>query len=173
MTDKSYSLGAGEKVSQVMIGTPNLLVWGDLLTKERVSIAGFMNTLAEAYVPLHDANILFLTPAEKTAPVTRPVVYVKLEEILLLFEVGASQPPPEETKVRRLEPLEALIGSYQIEGSLFKSPIATLQNMLLVAKDAYLPLYKATIRHVAKPWLGTFSADLVQIRRDRLIVAVR
>jgi len=173
MADKSYTLATGEKATQVMAGTPEALIWGDLVTKEQISLAGFVNTLAEDYVPLHDASVLFLTPAEKTAPLARSVVYIKLEEILLLFERGGSQPPPEETEVRRLEPLEVLIGSYHIEGLLFKSPIATIQNMLLVAKDAYLPLYQASIRHLAKPWLGTFRADLVQVRRDRLIVVVR
>ena len=173
MPDKPYALSPGEKATQVMAGTAEALIWGDLVTKERVSLAGFMNTLAEDYVPLRDANVLLLTPVEKTAPLARSMVYVRLGEILLLFERGGSEPPPEETEVRRLEPIEVLIGPYQIEGSLLKSPIATMQNLLLVMKDPYLPLYQATIRHVAKPWLGAFQADLVQVRRDRLIVAIR
>jgi hypothetical protein len=49
-----------------------------------------------------------------------------------------------------------------------KSPIATMQNLLLVTKDNYMPFYKATIRHTAKPWLGAFSTTMVQVRRDRL-----
>jgi len=86
MPDKPYTLAPGEKATQVMAGTAEVLIWGDLVTKERVSLTGFMNTLAEDYVPLRDANVLLLTPVEKTAPLARSMVYVRLGEILLLFE---------------------------------------------------------------------------------------
>ena len=65
-----------------------------------------------------------------------------------------------------------MIGSFQIEGTIVKSPVASLQNMLLVSREAYLTMYTVTVRHVAKPWLGTFSGDFVQLRRDQLLLAV-
>ena len=172
MSPKSYTLDPSEKATQVMIGTPDMLLWGDLVTKEHVMVSGFLNTLAEDFVPLRDAKVLFLAPAQKAAPLERPVVYVKLEEILLFLSMGEQSLLPEESEVRRYEPLEAIVGPFQVQGEILKSPIATLQNLLLVSKDTYMPFYKATVRHVAKPWLGTFSNSMVQIRRDRLTVAV-
>jgi hypothetical protein len=82
--------------------------------------------------------------------------------------MGESETLPEQSETRRLEPIEVFVASYRIEGLILKSPIADLHTMLLVAKEAYTPVYKATIRHVAKPWLGVFATDLVQVRLDRL-----
>jgi hypothetical protein len=156
-----------------MMGTPDLLLWGDLVTKEHVTVVGFLNTLAEDFVPVRDAKVLFLAPTQQAAPLERSIVYVKLEEILVFFSMGEQAELPEETEVRRYEPIEAIIGPFQVEGEILKSPIATLQNLLLVSKEAYMPFYKATIRHVGKPWLGNFSASMVQVRFDRLTVTLK
>lgn len=168
MSPKSYTLKSDEKAVQVMLGTSDILIWGDLVVKEHVRIGAFLTTLAEAFVPIHDAKILFLAPTQQMAPVERRVAYVKLEEILFFYSMSEDIPVPEETEVRRLEPIEMLIGGFQIGGMILKSPITTIQNLLLVTKDAYFPLHTATIRQVAKPWLGTFSSSTVQVRRDRL-----
>jgi hypothetical protein len=173
MSPKTYTLEPSEKATQVMVGTADLLIWGDLVTKEHARIVGFLATLAEDFVPLRDAKILFLSLTQKSAPVGRPTVYVKLEEILIFHSITESEPLPEESEVRRFEPLEATVGSFLIEGIILKSPIATLQNLLLVSKDEYMPIYRATICHVAKPWLGTFKAQMVQVRRDRMSVMTR
>jgi hypothetical protein len=169
---RSYTLESDEKASQVMIGTSDMLIWGDLITKEHVRMSGFLNTLAEDFVPLHDAKILFLAPTERIAPVDRATIYLKLEEILLFYSMVDVDPLPEESEVRRYEPAEIIVGSYQIEGTILKSPIATLLNLLLVSRDAFYPIYKAKIHHVAKPWLGSFNADTVQVRRTRLTVTL-
>lgn len=168
----SYTLGTDEKATQVMIGTSDLLLWGDLVTKKHLNVNAFLTTIAEDFVPLHDAKILHLTPAKQSAPLDRSLVFIKLEEILVYYPMADLEALPEETEVRRYEPFGAIIGSFQIEGEILKSPIARLKNMLLVAKDNYLPVYRATIRHVNNPWLGTFSSNLVQVRRQRLIVTI-
>jgi hypothetical protein len=173
MSEQTYTLQPGEKATPVMIGTSDLLIWGNLVTKEAVRVDAFLITLAEAFVPIHEAKILFLAPAQQTAPVDRPVVYIKLEEILLFYAMADQEPLPEETEVRRYEPVEAIVGSFQIEGTILKSPIATLQNLLLVSKEEYTSIYQAKIRDVAKPWLGTFASNTVLVRRDRLTIAVR
>lgn len=172
MSPKSYTLTPDEKATPVMVGTSHALVWGDLVTKVNVHITAFLNTLAEDFVPLHDAKILFLAPVQQQPPINRPQVYVKLEEILLFFAMTDTSELPEETEVRRYEPMEVIVGSFQVKGVILKSPIATIQNMLLVSKDKYMPIYKATVSHAAKPWLGTFTSNLVQFRRDRLILSL-
>jgi hypothetical protein len=173
MPEKSYALQSDEKATQVMFGTPDMLLWGDLVTKEHIRIGRFLNTLAEDFITLRDAKILFLAPAQKAAPLNRASAYVKLEEILLFFDVNSAEPLPEESEVRRFEPVEAIVGPFRIEASLLKSPIATIQNLLLVSKEIYLPLHRATICHVAKPWLGEFMANLVLVRRDRLTLVTK
>jgi hypothetical protein len=170
MSAKSYTLASDEKATQVMIGTGDLLVWGDLVTKEHTRINAFLSTLAEDFVPIHDAKILFLAPTQQVPPLEKPVIYLKLEEILLFYNMTEDTPLPEETEVRRYVPVEAIIGSFHVEGKMVKSPVATILNLLLVSKDQYMVLYEATIRHVAKPWLGTFRSNMVQVRRDRMLL---
>ena len=168
MSEKPYELKADEKATQVMIATHDLLLWGDLVTKEQARISAFLSTLAEDFVPLHDVKILHLAPSQQLAPMHRAEAYVKLEEILLFYIMSEDVPLPEESEVRRYKPVEILVGDFQIEALLLKSPISSIQNLLLVIKDDYVPVYKATIRHTAKPWLGTFSTSMVQVRRHRM-----
>ena len=173
MDKKTYTLEPGEKATQVMIGCADMLIWGDLLTREQARINAFVNTLAEDFVPLHDSKILFLAPAQQVPPVQRSRAHIKLEEILFFYSMGEPEPLPEESETRRFELMEILLASYQIEGSILKAPIADLHTMLLVAKETYMPIYRATIRHVAKPWLGTLSAAMVQVRLGRMTLTVR
>jgi len=168
MAAKTYTLEPGQKATQVMIGTPDMLIWGDLITREQVKISAFLNTLAEDFLPLSDAKVLFLAPVQQAAPVEKSRMHVKLEEVMFFYGMTESEPLPEQTETRRLEPIEVFVTSYRIEGLILKSPIADLHTMLLVAKEAYVPVYQAKIRHVAKPWLGVLTANLVNVRLDRL-----
>ena len=168
----TYTLAADEKATQVMIGTPDALIWGDLVTKEQVRISAYLNTLAEDYVPLHNAKILFLAPQQQTPPIERSSVYIRQQEILIFFAMHDDEPLPEETQTRKYESVEAFAGSYQVEGTVLKAPISTMQNMLLVSKATYLPVYSATVCHVAKSWLGNFSTNLAHVRCERMILAV-
>lgn len=168
MSEKPYTLEADEKATQVMIGTHDMLLWGDLLTKEQARMSAFLSTLAEAFVAIHDVKILFLAPSQQMPPIQRDLAYVKLEEILFFYSMSEEAELPEESEVRRYEPVEIIVGDFQIEAQLLKSPIATMQNLLLVTKDDYMSFYKATIRHVAKPWLGGFATTMVQAKRSRL-----
>ena len=170
---QSYTLAPDEKSTQVMVGTADTLMWGDLVTKEAVRMSAYLNTLAEDYVQLRDAKILFLAPKEQMAPIERSSVHIRQEEILIFFVMHDEESLPEETQTRHYEPVEALIGSFQIEGTILKAPISNLQNMLLVSKSTYMPIYNATVRHIAKSWLGTFSSNFVQIRCERMILAAK
>ena len=173
MSDKSYTLEPDEKANQVMVGTPDTLIWGDLVTKKQVRMSVYLNTLAEDFVPLRDVRILFLAPEQRLAPAERSALYVKQEEILVFFAMNDTEPMPEETETRRYVPVEIFAGSYQLEGKILKAPVSTLQNMLMVSRSLYLPVYEGTVHHVAKPWLGKFSSNLIQVRRERLNVAER
>jgi hypothetical protein len=172
MIEKSYTLGQDEKATSVVIGTPSTLIWGDLVTKAQARISAYLNTVAEDFVPIYNAKILFLAPSQQSPPVDRSMLFVRLEEILLFMPTSSEEPLPEETHVRRYEPVDVMIGSFHVEGKIVKSPVASLHNMLMVSREAYLTMYLASVRHVAKPWLGTFSGDFVQIRHDRLLLAV-
>jgi hypothetical protein len=171
MDGKSYTVRPDEKVSQVMIGTAHALIWGDLVTKEGARLSVFMNTLAEDFVPLHDAKILLLAPTQQVPPLERASLHVKLEEITLFFVMDDPEPLPDETETQHYEPVEIIGDSYQIEGKIIKSPVATFENMLLVSRSVYMPVYEATIRHVAKPWLGTFSGSRIHVRRDKMMIS--
>lgn len=172
MSEKSYRLASDEKANQVMVGTQDTLIWGDLVTKKPVRISIFLNTMAEEFVPLHDVRILFLAPEQKVPPAERPELLIKQEEILTFFALDDPEPIPEETETRHYVPVEMFVGSYQIEGKIMKAPVSTLQNMLLVTRSVYLPIYEATVRHIAKPWLGSFTSRVVHIRRERMNVAL-
>lgn len=173
MSEKSYTLGPDEKANQVMVGTQNTLVWGDLVTKKPVRMSAYLNTMAEDFVSLHEARILFLAPEKRVPPAERAELFIKQEEILVFFAMNDEEPLPEESDTRHYIPVEIFAGSYQIEGKILKAPVSTLANMLVVSRAVYLQIYEATVRHVAKPWMGSFSSPLIHVRRERVSVAPR
>lgn len=173
MSAKPYTLESDQKAVQIVLGTAENLMWGDLLLKEHLSLGSYLKMLAEEFVPIYDVRILFLASREQVPPVEQPLLYVRLNEILFLFSPADDDAPPEESETRRYEPVEVVIGSFMVEAMLLKSPLAAMLNLLLVTKAPYMDFYGATIRHVAKPWLGPFSTKHVQIRRDRLFLAPR
>ena len=170
VTKQSYTLAQDEKAVQVMIGTADALMWGDLVTKEQVRMSAYLNTLAEEYISLFDAKLLFLAPKEQMPPIERSSVHIRQQAILVFFVLHDEEPLPEETQTRQYEPIEGFVGSYQVEGNLLKPPISSVQNTLMVSKAAYMPIYNATVHHVAKPWLGSFSSNLIHIRCERMIL---
>ena len=170
---ETYSLGPDEKSTQVMIGTADALIWGDLVTKEQVRMSTFLNTLADSFVPLFDAKLLFLSPEEQKAPIQRASMHIAQEEILLFFVMHDMEPPPEETETRRYITAQIIAGSYQMEGAILKPPLSSIQNLLLVSKATYLPVYRATVCHIAKPWLGSFTSNLIQVRSERMILTTK
>ena len=172
MTKPSYTLAQDEKAVQVMIGTADALIWGDLVTKEQVRMSAYLNTLAEEYISLFDAKLLFLAPKEQMPPIERSSVHIRQQAILVFFVLHDEEPLPEETQTRQYEPIEGFVGSYQVEGNLLKPPISSVQNTLIVSKSTYMPIYSATVHHVAKPWLGSFSSNLIHIRCERMILNV-
>jgi len=172
VTKQSYTLAPDEKAVQVMIGTADALMWGDLVTKEQVRMSAYLNTLAEEYVSLFDAKLLYLAPQEQMPPIKRPAIHIRQQEILVFLVMHDEEPLPEETQTRQYEPIEGVVGSYQIEGKLIKPPLSSVQNFLLVSKATYMPIYNATVRHVAKSWLGCFSSSLIHIRCERMILNV-
>jgi hypothetical protein len=155
-----------------MIGTADALIWGDLVTKEQVRMSAYLNTLAEEYVTLFDAKLLFLAPQEQTPPIERSSVHIRQQAILVFLVRHDEEPLPEETQTRQYEPIEGIVGSYEFEGSLLKPPISSLRNTLMVSKAIYMPVYSATVRHVAKSWLGSFSSSLIHVRCERMILSV-
>lgn len=167
---QSHTLAPDEKAVQVMIGTADALIWGDLVTKEQVRMSAYLNTLAEDYISLFNAKLLFLAPQEHAPPVERSAIHIRQAEILVFFVMHDDEPLPEETQTRQYEPIEVVTGAYQIEGRLLKAPISSVQNMLMVSKATYMPVYDATIRHVAKSWLGTFSSSLAHVCCKRMVV---
>lgn len=168
MTQTSHRLQEDEQSIQVMIGCRDMLLWGSLSLKKHVHVAAFLITLAEDFVLLYDVKILFLAPRQQTPPIERQSVFIKLEEILFLMPLSLELPLPEEDQTRKHLPVEAIVGSFTAQGTIIKAPAASLKNMLLVSRDDYLSIYQATLRHIAKPWLGTFTGNLLQVRRDSL-----
>jgi hypothetical protein len=173
MSARPYTLESDQKAVQVVLGTVDAVIWGDLHLKAHLNLGSYLKMLAEEFVPVYDVQIQFLTSKEQTPPVGRPLLYVRLDEVLFLFSPTDSDAPPAETEMRRYEPVEVVIGSFMVEAMLLKSPLAAMLNLLLVTKAPYMDFYGATIRHMTKPWLGTFSTNYVQIRRDRLFLAPR
>jgi hypothetical protein len=148
------------------------MIWGDLVTKKAVRVATFLNVLAEDFVPIWDAKILYLNGERTTEPLQRLVAYIKLQEILVFFSTQELEALPEETDLRRYEPVSLVVGDFQIDAAMLKSPMSEMSTLLTVAKDLFLPFYRARVSCLSQPWLGTFQTSMVQVQREHMLLTL-
>jgi hypothetical protein len=148
------------------------MIWGDLVTKQAVRVANFLNVLAEDFVPIWKAKLLYLQGGRNTEPLQRLVVYVKLQEILVFFATQELEALPEETNLRRYEPVSLVVGDFQIDAEMLKSPMSEMSALLMVAKDPFMPFYRASVSCLSHPWLGTFQTSMVQVQRERMLLTL-
>jgi hypothetical protein len=172
VSDKSYDIQPDERSTPVVVCTPRFMVWGDLVTKQAVRVENYLNILAEDFVPVWDAKALYLAGGQDTEPLQRLVIHIKREEILAFFSPHEQEPPPQETELRRYEPVSLLVGDFQIDAEMLKSPMTEISALLTVAKDPFLSFYRATVRCLSHPWLGAFQPPMVQVQRGRMLMAM-
>jgi hypothetical protein len=172
LSEKRYDLQDDEQDTPVVVCTPRCMIWGDLVTKKAVRVTNFLNVLAEDFVPIWDAKLLYLNGERTTEPLRRLVAYVKLQEILVFFSTQELEALPEETDLRRYEPVSLVVGDFQIDAEMLKSPMSEMSALLIVTKDPFMPFYRASVSCLSQPWLGTFQTSIVRVQRQRMLLTL-
>ena len=165
----SYSVGSDEKVAQVMAYTPTALIWGEVVVKEMIRVSTWLRTnAAPDRVTLYNAKSLVTTSANTSRPTSYPEVNIPVPQILAWHLAPPAKDPidydPTEPN-RHMEPVNALLSTFQVKGSLRLSSNSNLKKYLEVTREAYTGLYDAEITNLLISNIGPIMVPYILIRQ--------
>ncbi len=171
MNDKpaAYTLADDEKSAQVMIYTANALFWGEVVVKAIIRVSTWLRTNSVPdWISLYNAGSIVTTSG--TAPRTMHFdeVDVALQQIIGYHLLPPAADPldydPTEPN-RRMEPINALIGTFQVKGHLRINASASLKRYLEVTRENFTTLYDAEITNLILPAFGPVKVPYILIRQ--------
>ncbi len=171
MNDKpaEYTLADDEKSAQVMIYTANALFWGEVVVKAIIRVSTWLRTNSVPdWISLYNAGSIVTTSG--TAPRTMHFdeVDVALQQIIGYHLLPPAADPldydPTEPN-RRMEPINALIGTFQVKGHLRINASASLKRYLEVTRENFTTLYDAEITNLILPAFGPVKVPYILIRQ--------
>ncbi len=179
MNDKpaAYTLAEDEKTAQVMIYTLTTLFWGEVVVKSVIRVSTWLrtNTIPD-WIPLYNAGSIVTTSGTPPRTNNFTELFVPVPQILAFHLLPPAADPidfdPTEPN-RRMEPVSALIGSFQIKGGLRIAASSSLKRYLDVTRENYTPLYDVEITNLILPSFGPIKVPYILIRQGAAIFTSR
>lgn len=172
-----YTLDEGEKVATVMIYTANMLIWGDVITKEAVRVSTWLRTPAiPKYIVVYTANVMTFGSGTPSRPQIFRSLHLPSAQVLGFHMKPPARDPldydPNEP-MRKMEPLTALVGTFRYDGLLRMSTHTSLDKYLEVAKETFAPIYEVEITQPSLPSLGVIRVPYVLVRSEMVLFSPR
>ncbi len=179
MNDKPpvYTLAEDEKSAHVMIYTMSSLFWGETVVKAVIRVSTWLKTNAVPdWIPLYNAGSIVTSSGtaprtinftEMAVPVTQIIAFHLLPPAADPLDYDESEPN------RRMEPVNALIGTFQVKGSLRINASAALRRYLEVTRENFTPVYDAEITNLILPAFGPLKVPYLLIRQAAAIFTTR
>ena len=179
MNDKpaAYTLAEDEKVVQVMIYTLNSLFWGEVVVKSVIRVSTWLrtNTFPD-WIPLSNAGSIVTTSGTAPHTFTYTELFVPVPQIIAFHLLPPASDPidfdPTEPN-RRMEPVNAILGSFQVKGNLRIAASSSLKRYLEVTRENYTSLYDAEITNLVLPAFGPVKVPYILIRQGAAVFTAR
>jgi hypothetical protein len=177
-TTPSIPLSPDEKSAQVMIYTPANVYWGSVVVKQMIRVSTWLrtNTVPDRIHLLHAKALVTSGGAASRAPLSFAELHVPLGQILAFHLIPPAQDPLDFDATepnRKMEPVNALVGSFYIKGSIRISSSGTLKKFLEVNRESFTALYDAEISNLATPAMGALAVPFVLVRQDTTVFTTR
>ncbi|MBI3175742.1 MAG: hypothetical protein HYZ25_18630 [Chloroflexi bacterium] len=166
---------ADEKLTTVMIYSHNMLVRGDVLTKQSMRVSIWLRTQGVPnYVHLFKPQVLVLGgPAPRT--LTYEEMFFPTPQV-----VGFHIAPPAADPVdydaseagRRLVDVSLMIGSFMLKARARISSQTDFATSIDVARAAWMSIYEAEISHPALPQMGVMHVPMLLVRPEQVSFAL-
>ncbi len=179
MNDKppAYILAADEKAAQVMIYTMNALFWGETVVKTIIRVSTWLRTNSVPdWIPLYNAGSIVTTSGTAPRTISFIEVDVPVNQIIGFHLLPPAADPVDYDATepnRRMEPVNALIGTFQVKGSLRINASVTLRHYLEVTRENFTTLYDAEITNLILPAFGPVKVPYILIRQAAAIFTTR
>jgi hypothetical protein len=161
-----YTLAPDEKVTTVLVYSPNKLIHGDLVTKKdaRVGIWLRMQDLPN-YLHLLNTEVLFFggTPHKS---LKYDEYYFPISRIIAFHLAPGSSEPLDydpETPNRAMVDVDMIIGAFMLKGSVRMSTHADFTRMIEISHTTWFSVYDADINNPFLPEMPTIHVPMVLV----------
>jgi len=172
-----YKLAPDEKVSQVMVYTANALLLGELVVKSIIRVSTWLRTSAVPdWLTLYNANLVATNQGGNAKPITYTELHVGVPQIIAFHLIPPAQDPidfdPTEIN-RRMEPVNAILGSFVVKGNMRISSNATLKKFIELNREAFSALYDVEVTSLTLPNFGLIKVPYIIVRQSATIYTAR
>jgi hypothetical protein len=166
----------GEKLTSVLIYTTDMLVMGDVVTKEAVRVSTWLRTAGiPQFILVHEAKVLqFGGSSPKQFGFDR--LFLPSDQVIAFnLKPPAEEPldydPNEPNRQMRLA--SALVGTFRFDGSLRMSVQTELARFLDVAKETFISMYDVAITNPSIPNMGVMNTPFALLRMANTVFATQ
>ena len=142
---QKYTPSPDEKLTPIMIYTPQKLIWGNVITKQVIRVSTWLQSdMAPKYMSIADAQALMYGAGSATTTLKFPILHIETN----LIRAYHIMPPADESPYfevnepnRKMEPVTAIVGVFRLDGTIRMATQSDLQTYLGVSKSDFLPMH--------------------------------
>jgi len=169
------TLSADEKSTLVMTYTHNMLVRGEVVTRQGVRVSTWLRTQGvPEYIHLFKATVLHfgssvvkaLTYAEVYVPVTTLIAFHLVPPVSEPLDYSAD----EENRI--MVPVTALPGTFQFKGYFRIATKATLSNSIELAHSEWSSIYNVNVTNPSMPQMQPIHVPMILMNPKQVSLAI-
>jgi hypothetical protein len=163
-----YTLKSDEKTTPLMAYTQNMLVRGDVITRQIVRVSVWLRTEgAPEYIHFLKPQVILMT----TSPVrvtTYNEMYLPTNQVICYHLTPPGKDPmdyDETEKNRVMQPVSVLVGSFSVNGGLrVSSQVDFTTSIASYARLPWLSVYDSKISNPSLAQMGEIPVPLLLLR---------
>jgi len=171
---KEHSLAPDEKISRIMVYTPNNLIRGEVITKQIIRVSTWLrSTMAPHHLYLHNAQVLILGNAGSPQTLSLSEFIIPVSLVTAYHLVLPAQDPMDydaNEPNRKMEAATLFIGSFRFKGYIRISSQSTIEKHLDISKEPFMSFYDVEITNPSIPAMATIKAPLALFRQNSVMV---
>jgi len=175
--NRTYQIQPGERVTSVMAYTANLLVWGEVVTKEAIRVSTWLRTPSiPQFMFIHDARTVMFGGNSAPKPQAYQELHLPTNQIIAFHIRPPAHDPLDyeaNEQMRKMEPTTALVGWFRFDGLIRMSTHTNLDRFLDASKETFATLYEVDVTQPAFPSMAPIHVPYIILRPDKVIFSPR
>ncbi|MFH1632594.1 MAG: hypothetical protein ABIG63_01085 [Chloroflexota bacterium] len=176
-TVQAYIPTEDEKLSPVMIYTPQKLIWGQLISKQAIRVSTWMQTgMTPTYMSITDAQTMIFGAGQSTKTFKSSVLHIQTRQIIAYHLLPpASEAPYYDVNEpnRKMYPTTAFVGVFRFDCTIRIAQQSKLDIFLGVAKGDFLPIFDVLMSCPVMPSLKGMRAPFALVRQNAAMFTQR
>ncbi len=167
-----YTLAADEKTTPVMIYTPNMLIRGDVVTKQNIRVSIWLRTEgAPEYMHVLKPQVVNLTSSPARA-MSFEEVYWPTPQVIGFHITPPNKDPldyDESEKNRVMPPVSILVGTFVFAGKLRVSTQVDIGTSISSnARTSWMSIYEMKVSNPNLPQMGELPVPFALVRPSQI-----